>query len=216
MISNALLLLALLAQPSMDGSRTMRYIGNAGFEISDGTHTILLDFPYVSGAFGYMEFDSSELASRPGSLCLISHAHADHFDTEAIGRVGCQVAGPSEVLDLVPAPSRLKGASPWTFESATATCVESEHGDVEHCTFVLSWHGTTIVAAGDVESVSPLLEVIPTPDVFILPYWLADQSPVLLKAFPGVRIVLSHEEAGAKTKPCDGCERLSQGDSIRW
>ncbi len=194
----------------------MRYIGNAGFEISDGSHTVLLDFPYVSGAFGYMKFQDSDLVPRSDALCLISHAHADHFNAEAIRKIGCQVAGPAEVMKLVPKSSWLQGESPWKFGFAVASCIDSEHGDVEHCSLVLTWHGTTIVAVGDVESVAPLLKAIPSPDIFVLPYWLADQASLLREAFPGVRILLSHEEPDATVDSCNGCERLTQGASIRW
>lgn len=216
MIGNALILFALLSAPPTDAARTMRYVGNAGFEISDGVHTVLLDFPYVSGAYGYMKFEASELEPRRGSLCLISHAHADHFNPEAVVEVGCQVAGPTEVMKLVPESARLPGTSPWKFEGATAKCIDSEHGGVDHCTLVLKWHETTFIAAGDVESIVPLIKDIPRPDIFVLPYWLANQTSVVREAFPGVRIVLSHEEPGASVDSCNGCVRLNQGDSIQW
>jgi hypothetical protein len=49
-----------------------RFIGNSGFEISDNVDTILLDFPYESGAYGYMTFDSGEVHARRSTLCLFS------------------------------------------------------------------------------------------------------------------------------------------------
>lgn len=211
----ALLSASQTASPS-DAPRTLRYVGNAGFEISDGTHTVLLDFPYVSGAYGYMKFEPGELRPRPGSLCLISHAHADHFDGEAVAEVGCQVAGPAEVMGRVAESSRFPGTSPWKFESATATCIDSDHGGVEHCTLVLDWHGATIIVAGDVESVKPLIRSLPEPDIFVLPYWLAKEASLVQEAFPGAKIVLSHEEPGASVDACNGCLRLQQGDSIPW
>lgn len=216
MITKTFILVALLAASPPDATGTLRYIGNAGFEISDGVHTVFLDFPYESGAYGYMRFDASEMKTRPGSFCLISHAHADHFNPDAIDQVGCRVAGPSEVLSVVAESARVPGPSPWKLESATATCIDSEHGGVEHCTLVLKWHGTTIVAAGDIESLVPLIKELPRPDILVLPYWLASEASIVREAFSDVKIILSHEEEGASVDPCTGCLRPSQGDSIQW
>lgn len=216
MITKALALALLLAANPAPESRTIRYIGNAGFEISDGRSTVLLDFPYESGAYGYMTFGDRELEPRPGSLCLVTHAHADHFASAAMQRIGCLVAGPAQAMGLVPESSRMQGQSPWSFDSAEARCIDSEHGDIDHCSFVLTWHGTTMVVAGDLETVEPLLEGLPAADLFVLPYWLASEAALVRGRFPGAKILLSHEEPGAEVGPCVGCLRLGQGDSIPW
>ena len=46
------------------GKLSARFIGNAAFEITDGEFTLLTDFPYQSGAFGYMTYDPAEVARR--------------------------------------------------------------------------------------------------------------------------------------------------------
>ncbi len=41
----------------------IRYIGNCGLHITDGTHHIYTDFPYKSGAHNYIEYKASEIDS---------------------------------------------------------------------------------------------------------------------------------------------------------
>ncbi|MCI0415294.1 hypothetical protein L0222_21180, partial [bacterium] len=38
-----------------------RFIGNMAFAISDGKVTLYTDFPYESGAFGYMKYDLKDV-----------------------------------------------------------------------------------------------------------------------------------------------------------
>lgn len=41
----------------------IEFIGNCGLHMTDGITNFYIDFPYKSGAHGYMEFDESELDS---------------------------------------------------------------------------------------------------------------------------------------------------------
>ena len=40
---------------------SITFIGNAGFHMTDGKTNIYFDFPYKSGAYGYMTYDETEL-----------------------------------------------------------------------------------------------------------------------------------------------------------
>ena len=93
---------------------------------------------------------------------------------------------------------------------------QNEHGDVEHCSFLLNWLGRVVLVSGDVETVSLLLDQVEHLDFLLLPYWLAGEAGEIRQRFPDVRIVLSHQEPGENIRVCDGCERLEQGDSIAW
>lgn len=39
----------------------IRFIGNCGFYMTDGEFNFYIDFPYKSGAYNYMEYDTSEI-----------------------------------------------------------------------------------------------------------------------------------------------------------
>ncbi len=95
MILAGMLALLFAAPPEWSGVLSARFLGNAAFELSDGETTLLTDFPYRPGAFGYMQYDPSEIHARPRSICLITHAHADHFDASLVARVGCRVVDPA-------------------------------------------------------------------------------------------------------------------------
>jgi L-ascorbate metabolism protein UlaG (beta-lactamase superfamily) len=196
--------------------RTLRFIGNNGFELSDGTSTILLDFPYISGAHGYMRFDARELRHRPASLCLFTHRHADHFDPAAIEDIGCQVAGPREVTSQVPPSRRLPGNSPWRMGGVTGECLPTVHQQLEHCTLIVRWHGRVIVSLGDIESLDGLVERLPRPDILLVPVWFVRRMQTLSGAFPAAAIYLTHAEPGAVPGACLRCRQLQQGESVAW
>ena len=48
---------------------TARFIGNMAFAITDGKTTLYTDFPYESGAFGYMSYDFASLPKAPRTPC---------------------------------------------------------------------------------------------------------------------------------------------------
>lgn len=82
---------------------TIRFIGNAAFELTDGRSTPLVDFPYESGG-GYMSFDSAAVRPRGDVLALFTHRHRDHFD-----RARCSPAAGARG-----APPRCSPCFPWT------------------------------------------------------------------------------------------------------
>jgi hypothetical protein len=163
-----------------------------------------------------MSYDPSELHERTGSLCLFTHAHADHFSPGDLAKIGCAVAGPPEVLTRVDAGQRLEGGPRWTFGGADVACLRSEHGDVEHCSYLLSWDDGALFIAGDVESVEPLLNRAAHADLWILPYWLSKEATELREHFPEAKIVFSHYKSDLGFELCEGCVRLGQGESLTW
>lgn len=212
-----LFLLLLLAAGAPEANELQfRFIGNDGFEISDGTATILVDFPYQSGAFGYMSFDPAELEARSNALCLFTHRHADHFDPGALEGVGCAVAGPAEVLAKVDETLRLGDGPSWEFGQAQIECLDTVHNDLDHCSYVIHWHDRSIFFTGDVEELSGLFGLQEPLDVIILSSWLAPQAPQIRAKFPGAKIVISHHVAGEERALRSGCIVPVQGSSYSW
>ena len=219
MYSNAMksLMIMLLALGAAEAQELeFRFIGNDGFEISDGSSTILVDFPYRSGAFGYMTFDSSELEARDHALCLFTHRHDDHFDPDALAGIGCSVAGPAEVLAKVDERLHLSGGPTWRFGEAEITCLDTEHSDVDHCSYVIRWHDRSIFISGDVEELSGLYGLQEPLDIIIISSWLVPHESQIRERFPDAEIVLSHHVAGEARAVRSGCVVPVQGSSYSW
>lgn len=209
MIIVVALLSAVAAEPA---SVDARFIGNSAFELSDGTSRILLDFPYESGAFGYMSFAPSEVHRRTNALCVFTHIHADHFDAEGIAEVGCSVAGPDEVQAAVEESLRAGPGPIWHFGGARIQCIPTAHGSVEHCSYLISWHGTHMFVSGDIESPGALDDIKQKVDVAFLAAWLA--PAVEAKYAESELQVVIHHHTPEEHVRCHGCLVPSQGDAF--
>lgn len=205
-----LALVFLISSASSEAPLDIRFIGNAGFELSDGKSTILIDFPYESGAFGYMTFPRSELRRRDGSLCLFTHRHADHFDPNAISAIGCSVAGPAEVQSAVPASLRAGPGPTWTYGDATIRCLTTQHANVEHCSYLIGWRDQHIFVSGDSEDLT-ILEQINVPlDTLFVPAWLIPE--IESTSYPATStVVIDHYMPDEVIPECRNCIIPPQG-----
>jgi L-ascorbate metabolism protein UlaG (beta-lactamase superfamily) len=208
------LLFAAALAPASAASLSVRFIGNEAFEIRDGRTTLLTDFPYRSGAFGYMTYPSSELAARPGSLCLFTHGHADHFAPSLLGRVGCAVFGPPDLLAKAPKAKVLPGTAPLRFEGVVIHPVPTSHGRVGHFSYLVVWRGLKLYFAGDTESTRELSSQGALDALFVSP-WLVEAA-LKAHALPeAARVILYHRKAGeAAPSSCPKCLVPKQGEVI--
>jgi L-ascorbate metabolism protein UlaG (beta-lactamase superfamily) len=191
---------------------SIRFIGNAAFELTDGEAVILVDFPYQPGYSGYMTFDRSELHERRPSLCVFTHRHRDHFAAESIAAVGCTVAGPNDLLAALPEAVRAGAGPVWKFAGAEVRCIPTEHvGD--HCSQLLAWHGQRLYFAGDVEELSGLDRVEGGLDMVFLPAWLASKASEVRAKRPGVRIVIQHHQSDESVQ-CEDCTVPRQSGAV--
>jgi glyoxylase-like metal-dependent hydrolase (beta-lactamase superfamily II) len=178
-----------------------RFIGNASVEITDGTFTLLTDFPYLSGAFGYMTYDPTELRPRPNSVCLFTHAHADHFEPVLVGKIGCTVIGPSTVVSKVPDARTIPLQSKLQIGPLAIGPLRTEHGTVEHNSYLVDWSGARLYFTGDTDSTTELSHQDRLDALFITPWLL--QKARAAKALPqAARIVIYHHRAGEKIEAC--------------
>ena len=206
-----------LGEPAAPAAATLwfRFVGNSAFEISDGESTLLTDFPYRSGAFDYMTFPSSELRRRERALCLFTHRHGDHFDPAALAEVGCAVAGPREVMAAAAEAVRLGAGPTWKFGGATIRCLPTSHADVEHCSYLVEWHGRRWFVSGDVEDLAGLDGLEGPLDAVFLPAWLASDATARDAAKRlGARLVVHHHTAGQTLTGCIGCLVPAQGSTF--
>ncbi len=144
-------LLALHAtQPAQRPNLDARFIGNMAVALTDGTTTIVSDFPYQSGAFGYMTYDAAEIRSATSAmLALITHRHNDHWEPALFARTSWSVAGPDDVVAGIPAARVVRVRSGATFGAARIESIQTPHANVGHYSYVVTWHGRRIYFSGD-------------------------------------------------------------------
>ena len=75
-----------------------KFIGNCGFCFTDEVDCLYIDFPYVSGAYGFMGFDARHLEAlsrhEKEVYFLFTHAHDDHFNRKEVRSQKLKTAGP--------------------------------------------------------------------------------------------------------------------------
>ena len=189
-------LLAVVAMlPSGAAELHVRFIGNEAFEITDGEHTLLSDFPYASGYSIYMDYPDSELRRRENSLCLITHTHGDHFEPSLVSAIGCRVVGPT--------------AEPVEFGPLTVRPVRTPHRDLEHYSYLVEWHGLRLYFVGDTETTEHVPDDL---DVLFVSPWLLWKLEAEGRR-PAREMVVYHHTAGEKVE-CDRCRVPRQGETF--
>jgi L-ascorbate metabolism protein UlaG (beta-lactamase superfamily) len=211
-----LLAVALLA-PAGDGGETLRarFLGNEAFEITDGVTTLLTDFPYRSGAFGYMAYATSEIRRRPRSVCLFTHAHADHFEPALLARVGCRIAGPPPVLAAAPPGSVITPDRDGALRifGLAIDPVATPHGETPHASYRVEWLGLRLYFTGDTDSTRELAAQKILDALFLSPWLLAAARSS--GALPAARrVIVYHQRSGETIGPCGGCVVPRQGETI--
>jgi L-ascorbate metabolism protein UlaG (beta-lactamase superfamily) len=195
---------------------SIRFIGNAAFELTDGRTTLLVDFPYESGSGGFMTYDSAAVRPRGRVLALFTHRHSDHFDRDALLARGWPAYGPAEVLALLPPDrvfSRSDSVAFGAFRVVRIPERHVRHADVENVAFLITWRGRRIYHSGD--TVDPAdLQAMPELDVALvqenLLCWMAQQRGA---SVPAREVVAFHFFVG-ESRRCLGARALAQGESV--
>lgn len=148
---------------------TVRFIGNCGLSLSDGTTNLYIDFPYKSGAHHYMEYNLSELDSiKSNPVFIYTHRHSDHYSgklvrTQAKKRNG-KIYSPRNVKELEKLNTALKDFRIEAFQT-------KHRFSFNHCSYLLTWHGKRLFISGDTEHAETIASVKAIDWAFI-PVWL--------------------------------------------
>jgi len=208
-----LLSIVLSTEPARAETLKARFIGNEAFEITDGKVTLLTDFPYHSGAFGYMKYRFEDVKPTGKVLCLITHRHEAHFNAAPLKKTDWFLMGPTgrvrgmEPSRIVPLEGLVR------FEGIEIRPVKTPHGDLEHYSYWVRWHGQRLYFSGDTEILDALLGVGKLDVAFVSPWllesWQATGGP------QGVgKVIVYHHRPDEKIQPCDVCVVPEQGDTI--
>jgi L-ascorbate metabolism protein UlaG (beta-lactamase superfamily) len=129
---------------------TVQFLGNCGLYLTDGKEHIYIDFPYKSGAYGYMKYAESSLDSlQENAYFLFTHKHADHYSRKNVKKQIKQNGGKKYGVFKI---SKLQefANSIDNFEIKAFKTKHSFFGiPFRHYSFLITWHGKRIFLSGD-------------------------------------------------------------------
>ncbi|MAX82338.1 MAG: hypothetical protein CL843_19440 [Crocinitomicaceae bacterium] len=168
------LLLLLLSNLGWSQSNAIKikFIGNCGLYLTDGTTNIYTDFPYKSGAYNYMEYDASELDSiRENSIFIFTHRHADHYSKKqlktALKSKGGKKYGSWNIAELEALGTHLPEFSIQTFKT-------KHRFSISHYSYLITWHGKKIFLSGDTETAETIRHQKGLEWAFVPPWVIID------------------------------------------
>jgi L-ascorbate metabolism protein UlaG (beta-lactamase superfamily) len=218
-------LLALLAAPALQPTRVpdvasaqepsplrATFIGNMAFAISDGETTLFSDFPYRSGAFGYMEYNPGAIRLAPDGVSLITHEHADHWDARAFSGMQSWLVAHPDISAQVPESRVLPWSERIDYKGMIIEPIATEHTDA-HNSYRVTWHGVRMYFTGDTEDLSDLLAQTDL-DVAFVSVWLAERIAREGLSVDADRILIYHHTVGERRAMPDNAMLPAQGDTF--
>lgn len=205
----AAILLAPLSSTAHAQELTVRLVGNAGVELTDGAATLLVDLPYESGAFGYERYDPSLLEPVGTTVSVITHDHRDHFDPSLfLPQSSWHIVGPPSVTTGLP-PDRVLAGDSVTVGAFAIVAIPSAHTP-DHQSYRIRWRDRVLHFTGDTEDPATV-PAHPRIDVLFVTPWLQCSLSRAGRTASWDRAVLYHRQADGSDRVCGSVERLGQG-----
>ncbi|BDS12074.1 MBL fold metallo-hydrolase [Aureispira anguillae] len=150
----------------------IEFIGNCGFHMTDGITNFYIDFPYKSGAYGYMEFDKAELDSiKENSIFIFTHKHADHYSKKNLKKVMKKKRGKTFGVSNI---SELEMLSE-TISDFEIKAYKTKHTFLgipcRHYSYLITWHGKKIFISGDATN-PETIGGMDNLELAFVPYWI--------------------------------------------
>ena len=215
---HVLILVAVLTQTSAPQRPELkaRFIGQMAFEISDGTTTLMTDFPFQAGYAGAPDFAPREIvAGTADTLALITHKHPDHWEPSLFRYTKWRVLGPADATATAPPDRVVAMSSRVTFGSAVIEPLDTPHANIGHYSYLVTWHGRRLYFSGDTDSPDRLLATRNLDVAFVSP-WLYESINKSGRRIDARRVVIYHHRAGQSVKTCTvGCAAPRLGETLR-
>lgn len=190
-----------------------RFIGNMAVQLSDGRVTLRTDFPYESGAFGYMTWTDALVPPAAGEvLCLVTHSHRDHFLAGQAPRYCSKLAGPADVRAALPGRT-LPVAGTVGYGPIVITPLRTPHGPLEHYSYLVEWSGLRFYFTGDTDDPAELLHRRELDVAFVSP-WLLASATKGGKRIGARRVVVYHHTTDETVPEIQDRELPRQGDEL--
>jgi L-ascorbate metabolism protein UlaG (beta-lactamase superfamily) len=150
----------------------IEFIGNCGFHMTDGITDFYIDFPYKSGAYGYMEFDEKEMDKiKENSIFIFTHKHADHYSRKNLKKVMKDKGGKKFGVANISKLEKL-GETIENFEIKAFKTKHTFFGiPFRHYSYLITWHGKRIFISGDTTNPETIAEMENIELAFV-PYWI--------------------------------------------
>ena len=191
------LFILLFSQLAFADNLSFQFIGNMAFSISDSKTCLYSDFPYESGAFGYMKYDLKSVKISDDGVSLITHSHRDHWASELFQPLKLKVIGPPDVLKGVDNSRIIPFAKEIKYEGIQVQPFSTPHGNITHYSYLVTWHGIRMYFTGDTEELKTLLAMKNLDVAFISP-WLARSLSTNKQTVDAKKVVIYHHEDGEK------------------
>jgi len=191
----------------------VRFIGNMAFAITDGKTTLYTDFPYQSGAFGYMTYEASAVAAARECVCLVTHGHLDHFDPSLFAKMGCALIAPPSLVKKIGTDRAVAFAPEMAYRVIEIEALRTPHGDIEHYSYLVTWHGLRLYFTGDTESTDELLAARNLDAAFVSP-WLIEAVAKKGGRIDARRVVVYHHHADEKVAALQDRKVPTQGEKF--
>lgn len=206
----------LIATWAWGGSLTFTFVGNEAFHITDGNTTLLSDFPYRSGAFGYMEYDRQRIPPVADGVSLITHSHADHWSKKLFEESDYKVIASEGVTKRI-SPERVVPFSKSTamkYKDLSVEAIEMPHAmSPEHFSYLVTWHGLRLYFPGDTETPADMLKQKDIDVMFITPWLIRTIERQDLTLDTDI-LVVYHQKIGEEFPPFQDYKRMKQGESF--
>ncbi len=167
--SHNLLIIAILLFSNFVFSQSkeisIKFIGNCALYMTDGNLNIYVDFPYKSGAHGYMKYNQSEIDNlKDDAIFLFTHKHADHYSGKLVRKLKGKKYGPWNI-------SKFGELNDSTNEFSIQMFKTKHLFTFRHYSYLITWHGKKIYINGDTGDVEPISK-IKNIDWLFAPYWI--------------------------------------------
>lgn len=141
------------------------FLGNAGFLMSDGVTNIYFDFPYKSGAYGYMTYDESELDKiKDNSIFIFTHKHADHYSRKLVKKLKGEIYAGANRKRIDQLNKKLLDFKIQSFKT-------KHKFSLTHYSYLVDWKGKRFFISGDTEHPETIGSIKNIDYVFV-PYWI--------------------------------------------
>ena len=146
----------------------IKFIGNCGLHMTDGTSNFYFDFPYKSGAHKYMAYDKAEIDSiKDNAIFVFTHRHSDHYSHKILKKLDGQKFDPWNIPEL----EKLGNSIPEFKIQAFKTAHKVFGISFKHYSYLITWHGKKIYISGDTGDLDNLKNIKNMDWAFVNP-WL--------------------------------------------
>ena len=212
-------LFLVLACPGWGAELRVTFIGNMALHITDGKTVLMTDYPYSSGAFGYMTYEASSVPDHADGLTLVTHFHSDHWNNLLFEASSLSLVAPPKLLESVAPDRRIpielsEGGGRAAVDGIAIEAFLTPHRlTQEHYSYLVTWHGLKLFFSGDTESLDALLD-IPDLDVAFVSPWLLEEMIASARKPNAKRLVVYHQAPGEELDLAIEFTELEQGEVL--